>query len=221
MKKNSLELPEVLQRYFAVHLSQQRGVSPRTVASYRDAIRLLLTFLSERSGRPPERLLLADLDAGQLLAFLDHLERTRKNSVRTRNQRRSAICSFLRYVGRQVPETMGDVQRALAIPCKRCDQRPVDYLTRDEMEALLQASDTTTWSGRRDRVLFVVLYNTGARVSEVAMCKVHDVVLQRPASLRLHGKGRKDRVVPLWRKTARMLRDWIRHEKLSGDSPLF
>ena len=221
MKPPSLELPEVLQRYFAVHLIQQRGVSPRTVASYRDAIRLLLTFLSERSGRPPERLLLADLDAGQLLAFLDHLEKTRRNSVRTRNHRRSAICSFLRYVGSQLPETMGSVQRALAVPCKRCGRRPVDYLTREEMAAVLEASDTTTWSGRRDQVLFAVLYNTGARVSEIAMSKVHDIVLQRPASLRLHGKGRKDRVVPLWRKTALMLRDWIRHEQLSGESPLF
>ena len=197
MKKHSLELPDLLQYYFAFHLGQQRGVSPRTVASYRDAIRLLLTFLSEQAGRPPERLLLADLDAGHVLAFLDHLEQVRKNSARTRNQRRSAICSFLRYVGRQLPETMGHVQRALAIPSKRDTRRPVDYLTRDEMEALLQAPDTATWSGRRDRVLFAVLYNTGARVSEAAMTRVHDVVWQRPASLRLHGKGRKDRVVPL------------------------
>jgi len=221
MKKTSFELPDMLQRYFAIHLSRQRGASPRTVASYRDTIRLLLSFLAEQSGRPPERLLLADLDADHLLAFLDHLERVRKNSVRTRNQRRSAICSFLRYVGGQLPETMGQVQRALAIPCKRHNRRPVDYLTRDEMEALLQAPDVATWSGRRDRVLFALLYNTGARVSEVAMARVHDVVWQRPASVRLHGKGRKDRVVPLWRKTAAMLRDWLRHERLSEDSPLF
>lgn len=221
MKNTSLELPDMLQRYFAFHLGQQRGVSPRTVESYRDTIRLLLTFLAEQLDRSPERLLLADLDAGHVLAFLDHLEQVRKNSARTRNQRRSAICSFLRYVGRQFPENMGHVQRALAIPCKRCGQRPVDYLTRDEIAALLQAPDTATWSGQRDRVLFAVLYNTGARVSEVAMAKVDDVTCQRPASIRLHGKGRKERVTPLWRKTALMLRDWIRHERLSSDSPLF
>ena len=221
MKNTPLELSDMLQQYFAFHLGRQRGVSPRTVESYRDTIRLLLTFLAQKLGRSPERLLLADLDAEHLLAFLDHLEQVRKNSARTRNQRRSAICSFLRYVGRQLPETMGHVQRALAIPCKRCGQQPVDYLTRDEIAALLLAPDATTWSGRRDRVLFTVLYNAGARVSEVAMAKVHDVAWQRPASIRLHGKGRKERVTPLWRKTALMLRDWIRHEKLSADAPLF
>ena len=109
----------------------------------------------------------------------------------------------------------------MAIPCKRYGQQPVDYLTRDEITALLGAPNTTTWSGRRDQVLFTVLYNTGARVSEVAMAKVYDVTWRRPASLRLHGKGRKDRVTPLWRKTASMLRDWMRHEKLPMDSPLF
>ncbi len=221
MKQTSLELSDLLQSYFAVHLGRQRGVSPRTVESYRDTIRLLLMFLADELGRAPERLHLADLDAEHLLAFLDHLERVRKNSVRTRNQRRAAICSFFRYVGRQLPENMGYVQRALAIPCKRYGQQPVDYLTRDEITALLQAPDTTTWSGQRDRVLFAVLYNTGARVSEVAMAKVHDVAWQRPASIRLHGKGRKERVTPLWRKTALMLRDWIRHEHLSSDSSLF
>lgn len=221
MKNASLELADMLQRYFAVHLGRQRGVSPRTVASYRDTIRLLLMFLAEQLRRSPERLLLVDLDAENLLAFLDHLERVRKNSVRTRNQRRAAICSFLRYVGRQLPENLGHVQRALAIPCKRYGQRSVDYLTCDEIAALLQAPDTTTWSGRRDRVLFAVLYNTGARVSEVATAKVHDVTWQRPASIHLHGKGRKERVTPLWRKTALMLRDWIRHERLSSDSSLF
>ena len=221
MKKTPLELPDMLQRYFAFYLNQQRGVSPRTVASYRDTIRLLLTFLAERCGRPPERLLLADLETDHLLAFLDYLEKVRKNSVRTRNQRRSAICSFLRYIGRQRPEMMGQVQRALTIPCKRYARQPVDYLTQDEMAAVLQSPATGTWSGRRDRVLFAVLYNTGARVSEIAMTKVQDVRWNRPASLYLQGKGRKNRVVPLWRKTALMLRDWIRHEQLSENSPLF
>lgn len=221
MKNSSLELPELVQRYFAIHLGQQRGVSPRTVTSYRDTIRLLLTFLAETLGRSPERLLLADLDAENLLAFLDHLEQVRKNSARTRNQRRAAICSFMRFVGRQLPETMGHVQRALAIPCKRHGQQPVDYLTSDEIAALLQAPDAASWSGQRDRVLFTVLYNTGARVSEIATATVDDVTWQRPVSLRLHGKGRKERVTPLWRKTAQMLRDWIRHEKLTADSPLF
>ena len=110
MKNVSLELPDMLQRYFAVHLGSQRGVSPHTVASYRDTIRLLLTFLAEQLGRSPECLLLTDLDADHLLAFLDHLEQVRKNSARTRNQRRSAICSFLRYVGHQLPDTMGHVK---------------------------------------------------------------------------------------------------------------
>jgi len=221
MSTSPPELPDMIQRFFAIHLSLQRGVSPRTIASYRDTIRLLLTYLSEKLARPPERLRLADLCADHLLEFLDHLEKTRKNSARTRNQRRSAICSFLRYVGRQYPESMHLTQRAMAIPSKRFKRRAIDYLTLSEVEALLQAPDVSKWSGRRDRALFAVLYNTGARVSEIAAALVGDVSLSRPATLRLHGKGRKDRTVPLWRKTALLIRDWIRHQQLPSNSPLF
>lgn len=221
MSTSPPELPDMIQRFFAIYLSQQRGVSPCTIASYRDTIRLLLTYISDRLARPPERLRLADLNADHLLEFLDHLERVRKNSPRTRNQRRAAICSFLRYVGRQYPESMHLTQRAMAIPSKRFKRRTIDYLTLSEVEALLQAPDSSKWSGRRDRVLFAVLYNTGARVSEIAGALVCDVSLSRPATLRLHGKGRKDRTVPLWRKTALLLRDWIRYQQLPSNSPLF
>jgi len=221
MKTNPLELPELLQRYFCEHLACQRNASPCTIASYRDTIRMLLRFLSERLNRPAEQMRIADFHSDHLLAFLDHVERVRKNSARTRNQRLAAIRSFLRYAGWQLPDAMPVVQRAMAIPRKRCERGLVQFLTRDEVEAVLEAPPADTWSGHRDRALFVAMYNTGARVSEIVAARVGDIEWGRPASLRLHGKGRKERRVPLWRKTAAILRDWVRHNAFGQESPLF
>lgn len=221
MKPASLELPELLQRFFCVYLVQQRNASPRTIASYRDTFRLLLLFVADRLKSSVEKLKMTDLGSTQLLAFLDHMEQVRKNTARTRNQRLAAIRSFLRYVGRQTPDAMLIVQQALAIPRKKYERRMVDFLSHDEIEALLQAPPSDSWSGRRDRSLFLAMYNTGARVSEIAAARVGDIVWERPARLRLHGKGRKDRAVPLWRKTVTALRDWIRHNEFGPESPLF
>jgi site-specific recombinase XerD len=221
MRRLRLELPELLQQFFCVHLTNQRNASPCTIASYRDTIRLLLQFLAGCLNRPVDKLQLADLGAKHLLAFLNHVEKVRKNGPRTRNQRLAAIRSFLRYVGRQAPDAMLIVQQALAIPRKQYERRLLDFLSREEIEAILQSPPSDRWSGRRDRAMFLAMYNTGSRVSEIVAARVGDVAWGRPTAIRLHGKGRKERVIPLWRKTATVLRDWVRDNKLGPASPLF
>ncbi len=153
-----------------------------------------------------------------MLAFLDHLERDRGCTVRSRNNRLAAIRSFFRLVALRVPDALGQVTRIMAIPVKRGDTRLVSYLTRDEVKALLAAPDRTTWLGRRDHALLLTLYNIGGRVSEIIALRREQVRLD-PAGpcLKLHGKGRKQRVVPLWTETTRVLRAWLR--ELDGHKP--
>lgn len=221
MKKDILELPQLMQRFFCEYLGQQRACSQQTIHSYRDTFRLLLQFLAQRLKRPPERLQLADLNADNILRFLDDIERTRGNSVRTRNQRLACIRSFLRYVGHHAPEALGLVQRCMAIPRKKQNRRLIEYLTQEQISSLLDALVDSTWSGQRDQVLFATMYNTGARVSEIASAKVADFIDRHPASLLLHGKGRKERLVPLWKETARQIRAWIQQNDLPAQAPLF
>jgi len=154
------------------------------------------------------------LDADAVLAFLDHVERDRGCSARSRNIRLAAIRSFFRLVALRVPDYLGQVTRVMAIPVKRCDKRLVGYLSRDVVKALLAAPNRTTWSGRRDHALLLTLYNSGARVSEIIALRREQVQLDAAtgAHLELHGKGRKDRVVPLWAETARVLRAWFREQ---------
>lgn len=208
--------PTLLQRFFAEHLRQQRAVSPHAVAAYRDAFRLLLLFAQARIGKSPTELTLADLDATLILAFLDHLERERKSSARSRNARLSAIRSFLKYAAHEDLTALATIERCLAIPQKRHDKVVLGFLTRPEMEAIIAAPDRGTWAGRRDQALFSLLYNTGARVSEVIDLKVGDVLLDVSPVAHLHGKGRKRRSVPLWRATAATLRHWLRHLQDAG-----
>jgi integrase/recombinase XerD len=203
--------PVLLQRFFAEHLRQQRAVSPHTVAAYRDAFRLLLLFAQARTGKSPTELALVDLDAALILAFLDHLERERKSSVRSRNARLSAIRAFLKYAAHEDLTALAVIERCLAIPQKRHDKAVLGFLSRPEMEAIIAAPDSRTWAGRRDQALFSLLYNTGARVSEAIDLKVSDVVLDVSPVAHLQGKGRKRRSVPLWKATAAALRQWLRH----------
>ena len=167
--------------------------------------------MRDRTGIEPAALPLAALDADAVLAFLDHLERDRGCTTRSRNNRLAAIRSFFRLVALHVPDALGQVTRVMAIPVKRGDKRLVSYLTRDEVKVLLAAPDRAAWSGRRDHALLLTLYNTGARVSEIIALRREQVQLA-PAGpcLELHGKGRKERVVPLWAETARVLRAWFR-----------
>ncbi|WP_234791252.1 MULTISPECIES: tyrosine-type recombinase/integrase [Agrobacterium] len=151
-----------------------------------------------------------DLDAPLLLAFLDYLEKERGNSVRSRNARLAAIRTFLKYAGHHDIDALATIERALAIPQKRFDRPMVGFLSRDEIRTIIEAPDPSTWAGQRDRAMFSTLYNTGARVSEMIGVRWGDVVLEGQPAAHLHGKGRKDRSVPLWRPTASLLRSWRR-----------
>ena len=213
--------PALLQAFFQRRLIAERGVSAHTIASYRDTFELLLHYLERHAGRTPCTLTLEDLDAPTVLAFLDHLEERRGNSPRTRNLRLTAIRSFWRYAAVRDPTSLPMAQRVLAIPTKRFDRPALDFLSRREVEALLDAPDHATWSGQRDAVLFAVLYNTGARVSEPPAYASPTCSLDRASALLLHGKGRKDRIVPLWTSTARQLRAWLRRVDRGADAPVF
>ncbi|MGA8712742.1 MAG: site-specific integrase [Roseiarcus sp.] len=202
--------PLLLQRFFVEHLGNQRAVSPRTIAAYRDTFRLLLSFAEAKIGKAPTRLALADLDAQLILSFLDHLEKVRSNGARSRNARLAALRSFLKYAAHHDLTALPVIEQALAIPMKRFERPVLGFLSRDEMQAILDAPDARTWAGQRDRALFSLMYNTGARVSEVIGLRVGDVLVDGSSVAHLHGKGRKERSVPLWRTTTSLIRSWKR-----------
>jgi len=174
----------LLEAFFTERLQQQRNASPNTIAAYRDTFRLLLAFAQERLRKPPSALPLADLDATFVAAFLQHLEKQRRNSVRTRNARLAAIHSFFRYVALQEPAHSATCQRVLAIPTKKFGRKLVTSLTRAEQEALLAAPDRTTWLGRRDHAIIILLFQTGLRVSEFRDLRCEDIVLTVGAHVR-------------------------------------
>ncbi len=198
-----------LQAFFADYLCQQRRLSPQTIVSCRDTFRLLLTFLRDQTGIEPSALHMADIDASAVLSFLNYLEQKRGNSVRSRNIRLSAIRSFFRLVALRDPDSIGLVMRVLAIPTKREDRKLIGYLTRPEIQALLATPDSSKWSGRRDYALLSTLYNSGARVSEITALRRQQVCVGTSTFLQLTGKGRKERTVPLWPATARVLKAWL------------
>jgi site-specific recombinase XerD len=215
------DLPRLVQDYFLDRLIRQRSVSKCTVTGYRDTFRLLLPFVADRLHKKPSDLVLPDIDASVVLAFLDHLERERGNCIRTRNARLAAIRSFMRFAAYRTAVDLPTVRRVLAVPMKIRERGPVDYLSREEITALLDAVDPSSWSGHRDRILFQTLYNTGARVSEATAMNVADVDLGDHPQVRIHGKGRKERVVPLWPETRTGIRRWLVRLAESGAGPLF
>jgi site-specific recombinase XerD len=221
MRAPQIGFDQLVQDFFVRRLIDQRGASPRTVESYRDAFELLFGYLEQRLGKPPSQLSLVDLDAPMILDFLDHLEAVRHNSARTRNARLAAIHSFMRYAAVRDPASLPITARVLAIPAKRFDRPVLGYLNRDEITAILTAPDRRRWSGQRDAILFAVAYNTGARVSELTGLRVQDVLLERQTALHLHGKGRKQRVIPLWASTAADLRAWLERIIRTPESPVF
>jgi site-specific recombinase XerD len=211
----------LVEAFFLDRLIGQRNASPQTVASYRDCFRLLFEFAGAHRGKPPHRMVLGDLDAPLVLAFLEHLEKSRKNSIRSRNARLAAIRSFLHFAALREPQELATIQRTLAIPMKRYHKPLIGYLSREEVRAIINAPDSTTWVGQRDQSLLATLYNTGARASEVINITVADLALEGSPSIRLHGKGRKDRAVPIWPVTAVQLRHWLRRIDHSPGKPLF
>ncbi|MGE3703293.1 MAG: site-specific integrase [Hyphomicrobiaceae bacterium] len=212
----------LVQRFFTEHLTHHRAVSPRTVAAYSDTFRLLLQFAERHTGKPPTRLKLVDLDAKLVLAFLDHLERDRNNGARSRNARLAAVRSFLKYAAHHDLSALGVIEQTLAVPMKRFDRPMLGFLTRPEMQAIIDAPDTATWAGQRDHALFTMFYNTGARVSEMIDVRVENLILDTSPSIHLTGKGRKQRTVPLWRSTVTVMRAWRRRlGTTAGSVPLF
>ncbi|MHB1244370.1 MAG: tyrosine-type recombinase/integrase [Gaiellaceae bacterium] len=214
-------LAPTLQAFFSERLQRQRHASPHTIAAYRDALRLLLVFAAARTGKQPSRLDLDDLDAPLVAAFLDHLERERGNSVRTRNARLAAIHSLFRFAALRHPEHAAVIQRVLAIPPKRFERALISYLTEPEVDALLAAPDRSTWVGRRDHALLLVAIQTGLRASELISLTRGDLHLGTGAHLSCHGKGRKDRVTPLTSGTVATLTAWIKECAGQPGDPVF
>lgn len=214
------DLARLVQRFFYQRLQQQQHLSARTVTSYRDTFRLLFRFAEQHLGRDVSTLCLHDLDVSLVLAFLDHLETHRHNCIRSRNARFAAIRAFFHYVALQEPAFLAQVQRVMAIPMKRFERPMVGFLSRDEMEAILAAPDAETWTGQRDRLLILLLYNTGARVSELISIRRGDVDTQHGQAVQLHGKGRKERVVPLWKRTAQTLDEWMATLSSNSTQPI-
>ena len=210
-----------LQRFFTDRLLGQLGASPHTVASYRDTFRLLLKFASKTNRRPASDLRVEDLDVKLVGLFLKHLEEDRGNSARSRNNRLSAIHAFFGYVCLNDPPLAGHCQRVLAMPLKRFERGPVEFLTSEETTALLNAPDATTWLGRRDRILLQVAVQTGLRNSELTKLRREDVQLGGGAHVRCLGKGRKARCTPLRSDVAAGLSEWLAEQPADPATPVF
>ncbi|MCG5465472.1 site-specific integrase [Micromonospora sp. MED01] len=202
-------------------MARQRHASSHTTAAYRDTFKLLLTFATATTGRAPSNLQIADLDAPMISAFLDHLETGRGNSARTRNARLAAIRSLFSYAALRHPEDAAVIQRVLAIPTKRFERAIVTYLTDPEIDALLDAPDQGTWTGRRDHALLALAIQTGLRATELTTLKLHDTHLGTGAHVSCIGKGRKQRITPLTKDTVTTLENWLKDRGGVPADPLF
>jgi site-specific recombinase XerD len=211
-------LARALRGFFAEHLPGVRGLSRHTILSYRDAVALFLRFLAARRHRSVVELDVDDLDSSTLIAFLDHLEKSRGNCTATRNARLAALHAFARYAAAYAPEHVATYQSLLAVPFKRASLRAVEYLEGEEFHAMLAAADTASREGRRDYALLLTFFNTGARVQELLDLRPADLELDRPLQVRLRGKGGKERLCPLWRRTADALRVLVAESRLGDDS---
>ena len=208
--KSSPTFAALAQAYFTEYLTQQRALSAQTIATYRDGFVLFLGFAESRLGKSPDAINMAGITPDLIIAFLDHLERQRHNSVRSRNARLAALRSFLKFAAHRDVESLQVIERALGVPVKRFERPMFGYMTREEMLAVIGNPDES-WVSQRDHVLFLLMYNTGARVSEITAVKVGEVVLDEgSACIHLRGKGRKQRSVPLWRSTVKVVRAWLR-----------
>ena len=210
-----------MQSFFTDRLVKQRRVSPRTIAVYRDTMRLLVTFAHQRTGRPPHKLDWVDLDTAMITAFLEHLEQDRANSTRTRNLRLTAVRSLFAYAALRHPEHAGLIQQVLAIPSKRFDKPTITFLTAIQIDALVNAPDLTRWEGRRDRAILLTAVQTGLRIAELIGLNCANLTLGTGAAVSCLGKGRRHRAVPLTAPTEAVLRVWISERGGQPDAPLF
>lgn len=221
----STDFAECISDFFTKHLSTTRNLSHNTIRSYRDTVYLLLLFLDEQKNVKPERVTLDKVNEETILEFLEWLEEERHNSISTRNQRLAAVHSFFRYVQMCHPERMLQCQRILSIPFKKTESHTVEYLSEDVVKKLLAAPDQADRYGLRDAALLTLLYDSGARVQEIIDVSIADVQCESPATLRLYGKGRKIRTVPLMKETGKLVRKylnaWEMNSQRTPDHPLF
>ncbi len=207
--------PALVQTFFAEHLTQQRALSPRTVATYRDMFVLFLDFAANQGAKSPAEIKLTDITPDLILAFLDHLEQVRHNTVRSRNARLAALRSFLKFAAHRDVTSLHVIERALGVPMKRFERPMLGFMSREEMLAVI-GTPGSNWVSQRDHLLLGLLYNTGARVSEIVGIRVSDVILDSAACVHLHGKGRKQRTVPLWHSIAKETKAWLKLNPLLG-----
>ena len=218
-KKKSNELAIALKGFLGNYLPRLKGSSRHTINSYRDSLKFFLLFLA-RSNGSVDTLSFADVDVNRVADFLEHLETERHNSIGTRNIRLAAIHSFFRYVASMFPEHVCLAQQILSIPFKRMRTRSIEYLEFEELTAVLEQIDHSTLDGRRDYALMTLMFNTGARVQEIVDLKANDLHLSTPFQVHIFGKGRKERVCPIWAKTAGILRKYLEERKINPSNPL-
>jgi site-specific recombinase XerD len=223
MSENKTEtgFPKLIQDFFCQRLIAQQNASPQTIASYRDTFRLLLQYTQKKMNKEPASLRLTDINAQLVLDFLDFLENERGNSQRSRNLRLAAIRAFMHYASYRDVKSLSTIRTVLAIPLKRFDRPSFEFLSPEEVEVIIASPDKTSFSGHRDYVMFMTLYNTGARVSEIIRLRFNDICLKDKAFIIIHGKGRKQRSVPLWKSTAKHMRDWFFRLSPDGTVPVF
>ena len=203
-------LANFIKRFFSHYLPTQKGLAVNTIMAYRDAIKLLLGYASDTLNKNVEQLGVEDINESLVLDFLDHVENTRGCSPRTRNARLAAIRALFGFMAREEPTLLLHAQTIRTIPLKRTEHKTVDYLEEKEMQALLNAVDLDSRTGVRDKALLLLLYNTGARVSEIVQLKVADLRLDGVAQVKLLGKGKKYRSCPLWPETLQALHDYLK-----------
>ena len=216
--KTTQSIARFVQPFFSQYLTAQRGLSPNTILSYRDSLKLLLPFVARQSAKPPDKLTLEDFDANLILTFLDHLEQTRGNSSQRCNNRLAALRTFFRYVAGQEPTVMERCQRICDIPLKRTEHTTIEYLEDEELCAILESVDPNSPNGLRDDALLLFLYNTGAPVQEAVDRERTDLPLEPPFQVKLTGKGRKERLCPLWPETVSALETYFRQRDPDASS---
>ncbi len=214
-------LAPTIESFFTGYLISQRGASAHTIASYRDTLRLLFGYVYEQTGIRPSDLDIADLDAEMVTGFPAALEQARHNTAQTRNLRLAAIHSLFRHAALRHPEHAWSIARVLAIPPRKASQKLIAHLSQAEVEALLASPDRSTWTGRRDHLLILVMVTSGPRVSEVTALTWADISAGRPAHVVWHGKGRKERISLLDAATTAALRLWQRENPRPVSAPVF
>ena len=209
-KPNSLALG--LREFFSDHLPRLRGMSPHTIHSYRDSLMLLLRYVAKEKRCSVTGLDVEDITSQRVITFLQYLEEERKNGATTRNVRLAALHALFRFLAEKRPDLLEHCQRVLAVPFKRTRSRPIEYLEYEEIQSVLLAIDRSSVDGRRDYILLATMFNTGARVQEILDLRASDLQLIKPYHARLFGKGRKERLCPLWPQTAHLLSELLNEQ---------